>query len=472
MQKSLLAIRTQPQLKRIDPAVTTSRPFPNIQLINGRLVQYDDNQQNYIIKGYNVNDIIYSIVRLITDKAKVAPWGIYKIEDEQAYKSLQFEQKKRDQVDYVKLLKLHKKALRPVANPGKWGELIKYPNEEEDFNNFIANSIAFKLITGNSYKWANLLTGGANSGTPAEIFIQPSQYMLIYTSGGFPMRKTGYYNSLFNKQFTKEEICHTKYFNPNFDLNGQELYGMAPLKAGLLRLKKSNSQLKAEASGWENEGIKGVFSFDVKPGEVDGETVQTAVVNPFAETMRNEWQGTQNRKKMGVSGYKVDWIPVGLTSEEMQLIESGMMDVRMMCNIFGGVPSQLLNDFANKTFNNQKEGEKALTSRCVLPELCAEKDSLNRVASQFWGLPKGQVCDFDMTCFPELANDAKDVATWTAQLTAMVPNEQREQCGLSAYPDSIFDEPWIMQAGSRVPLSEWQASAVDNALNDPNNPQP
>lgn len=468
MRQSLLAIQSQPpaQLKRTDPAVTTSRPFPSVQFINGRLVQYDDNQQNYVIKGYNINDIVYSIVRLITDKARVAPWGIYKIEDEQAYKQLTIEQKRRDQLDYVKIINLHRKALKPVANAGKWGELIKWPNEEEDFNNLVANSIAFRLITGNSYKWANMLQAGANAGTPAEIFLQPSQYMQIYTTGLFPVRKTGYFNSLFNVTFKKEHVCHTKYFNPNFDLNGQEMYGMAPLKAGLLRLQKSNNQIKSEANKWGNEGISGVFSFDVKPGEVDGETVMSSVVDPFKETMRNEWVGVQNRNKMGISGYKVEWIPVGLNAEEMQLIESGVMDIRYMCNLFGGIPSQLLNDPDNKIYANAKEGEKHLTSRCVLPELCSEKDSLNRKMTTDWGLPKGQVADFDMTVFPELANDAKEVATWTSQLTAMIPNEQREQCGLAAYPDKVFDEPWVMQGGSRIPLSEWKIQPVDESLSN------
>ena len=46
------------------------------QLINGRLVSIPDNQINYINKGYNINDIVYSIVKLIMDKVKVTNWGV------------------------------------------------------------------------------------------------------------------------------------------------------------------------------------------------------------------------------------------------------------------------------------------------------------------------------------------------------------------------------------------------------------
>lgn len=464
MRQSLLARNLQqpPQEKRINPVYGNNIPAFNI--INGKLVAYDDNQQNYIIKGYNVNDIVYSIIRLITDKARVAPWGIYKVADEGAYKSYLSEQRKKT-VDIRSLIKLQHKALTPVANAGKWGELIKYPNPIESYNDQVANAIAFKLLTGNKYKWAEILTGGANQGTPNAIWLQPSQYIKIYTSNTFPVLPIGYFNTIFNIDLLAEQVLHEKYFNPNYDLNGSELYGMAPLKAGLRRLQKSNSQIAAEASSWGNEGIKGIVTMKNKIGEIPGEEA-VVEVERLAKTLRTEWQGEQNRGRMGLSGYDLDWIPIGLNSEEMELIDSGIMDLRYLCNLFGGVPSQLLNDPENKVYNNSKEGEKALTSRCVLPELCSEKDSMNRKASTFWGLPKGQIIDFDMTVFSELSADAKEVTEKNKSLTVVIPNEEREEVGLAAIDDPIFNEGWIMVGGSRVPLSEYQNNSVDNALND------
>jgi hypothetical protein len=140
----------------------------------------------------------------------------------------------------------------------------------------------------------------------------------------------------------------------------------------------------------------------------------------------------------------------------------------MMCNWYGGLPSQLLNDPDRSTFNTVTEAEKALTTRCVLPELCSTKDAYNRKFSQDWGLPKGMIVDFDMSVFSELQENVKEVATWTSQIIAISPNEQRELCGLGALPDPEMSEPWVMPAG-RQPLSQVQQNAVDNALNDPAN---
>lgn len=452
-----------PQLKAAPNLVPVRNP-PSLQFVNGRLIAYEDNQNNYILNGYNINDIVYSIVRLITDKARVAPWGIYKVEDEEAYKRLQGMYRMKD-YNLKTAASLHRKALTPFENAGKWNDLIKYPNYSQGFNDFIADGIAFKLLTGNKYIWANMLKAGVNAGTPFELSILPSQWMNIYADNSFPAKPTGYGLSIVRQQnYTPEEILHEKYFNPNYDVNGVQLYGMAPLRAGLKRLQKSNLKITAEATSWGEEGIKGIVALQNQAGVVDYEVAQNQV-EQLAETVRQEWSGSKNRGKMGVSGYMVDWIPIGLNAEEMQMIESGWVDVAMLCNIFGGVPDTLLNNPKASTYNNVLEAEKALTTRCVLPELCATKDGLNRKGSEVWGLPKGGIIDFDMTYFAELQEDVGKVATWTSQIIAISPNEQRELCGLSALPDPEMSEPWVMPIG-RQPLSE--RGMVDDALNEDN----
>lgn len=441
----------------------TDQPF---HIVNGMLVPYADNRNNYIVKGYNVNDVIYSIVKLIVDKVKVSPWGLYKIVDEAAYKQLQILKSKKTMLpqEYVQSLSLQKKALIPVANPGKWGELIKYPNEQDTWTDFIGNGVAYKLLTGNKYKWAEIITAGANASTPRRIKLLPAQWTEIYASGLFPDEQiTGYGISLIpDRKYEPVEVMHEKYFNPNFGLNGEQLYGMSPLKSALLRLKKNNSLTQAEASTFQNEGIKGILHMKNQVGQVEGDDVLREVTK-LKERMIHEWTGEHNRGRIGLSGYDMGYIPIGLNSEEMQLIESSYLDLRYFCNIYG-VPSQMLNDPMNKTYNTVKDSERALTSRCALPELKSTADNLNRKGVT-WGIPKGTVLDFDMSAYPELMENVAETAEWTNKLIAISPNEQRELCGLAALPDDEMSEPWIMGAG-RVPLADFQANVVDEELNN------
>lgn len=441
------------------------RMEPQFQLLNGRLVAYPDNQNNYIVKGYNVNDVIYSIINLIVDKVKVSPWGIYKIDDEQAYKSLMTLKGKKDLTakEYLKILQLQEKALKPATNPGKWGELIQYPNEHDTFCDYVGGAVIYKLLTGNKYLHGEPLSAGKNVGVPNELGLLPSQYTEIIATDTFPTRITGYNVAVINKLFQKTEVAHERFFNPNWNINGDQLYGMSPLKASLMRLKKNNSLTAAEASTFQNEGIKGLMFMKNQVGNVDGDMVLPEV-QKLKETMITEWSGENNRGRIGLSGYEMGYIPIGMTSEDMQLIESSYLDLRFFCNIYG-VPSQLLNDPENRTYNTQKEVEKALTNRCALPRLKEMANTLNRKGSTDWGLPKGLVIDYDMSCYPELQADVKETAEWTSQMIAISPNEQRELCGLAALPDPEMSEPWVNAVG-RQPLTDFKLNAVDNALND------
>ena len=451
------------EAKRLATNIPVVQNAPQFQMINGRLVAYPDNQDNYIQKGYNVNDLIYSIINTIVQKCKVPQWGVYKIEDEQAYKSLQSLRAKKDfgANDYVKAVNLQRKALMPVSNPGKWGELLKYPNEQDTFTDFVGNGIAYKLITGNKYIWANILQGGANAGTPNELHLLPSQWTQILATDTFPTRVSGYNVSVWNVNYSNDTVLHEKYFNPTWNINGDQLYGMSPLKAALLRLKKNNSLTLAEAATFQNEGVKGILYMKNQVGQVDGDMVLPEI-QQLKKTMIGEWTGEHNRGRIGLSGYEMGYIPIGITSEDMQLIETSLLDLRYFCNIYG-VPSQLMNDPENKTYNNAKDGEKALTSRCALPELNASRDGLNRKGSTVWGLKQGQIIDFDLTCFPELQADVAETAEWTTKLIAISPNEQRELCGLAALPEPEMSEPWVNTTG-RQPLTDYQQNVVDESL--------
>lgn len=451
-----------------------------IQMLNGRLVGYPDNPEEYIVRGYNVNDVIYSIINLITDKVKVAPWAMYKIEDEGMYKELNVLKNKKSLTakEYGRLLSLQDKAIKPVTDPGigplaKWVELLKYPNPEDTFQELVGNSTAYKLLTGNKYLKGTPLAGGANKGVPDSILLLPSQWVSIFATFAFPAEVTGYSIPVWGLNFRPDEVAHEKMFNPNWQINGDQLYGMSPLRAALLRLKKNNSLTAAEAATFQNEGIKGIVYMKNQVGQVDGDMVLPEV-RKIKETLIGEWSGPQNRGRIGLSGYELGYIPVGMTGEEMEIIESSYLDLRYFCNIYG-VPSQLLNDPLARTYNTQKEVEKQLTSRCAVPRLNEMKNTINRKGAQGWNIPKGYVADYDISCYPELQADVKETAEWTSKLIAVSPNEQRELCGLAALPEPEMSEPWVTSMG-RQPLKDFQQSQVDQALideaaleDDPNN---
>lgn len=444
------------------------------QLVNGRLVSIADNPKNYISKGYDINDIVYSIIKLIMDKVAVAPWGLYKIKDESAMKAYQGMQRKSLWFadDHRKIRELRHKAIEPVTGGGpvvdRMTELLKYPNDEETMSDFVANGCGYKLSVGNKYIWADTLTAGANKGLPNKIINLPAQYGQIEATDGFPISViTAYVFQLWqNRRLSPEEILHERYWNPNWDINGQQHYGVAPLKAALRLLNRDNSSLESSASRFQNDGISGILHMKGVPGQHEGENL-AAEVRALKKTMINEWVGESNKGKMGISGYDMGWIPVGLTAEEMQQIENEKWNLRRLCSVWG-VQSQLLNDPDNKTYANQEEAERSLTTRCAIPALTSFRDNFNRKLYKDWGLKgKGMIVDYDASVYTELQNDTKEMVEWLDKLMArgLPTNRALDLLALERIEDPLFDQPWITTAMGQ-PLSEWNLNDVENTLND------
>lgn len=441
--------------------------LPQFQVINGRLVSITDNQESYIRNGYSVNDLIYSIITLIMDKIKVAPWAVYTVKDEGALKAYFGMQKNKDWAtqDAVKARDLRHKALQIDKNPGKLGELVKYANEYETFPEFVGNGCGYKLLTGNKYIWADILESGANKGTPNSLWNLPSQWVQIKATDTFPAKVLSYFVSIWrDREFLSDEVLHEKYWNPSFDVNGQQLYGVAPLKSALKILNRDNSSLEASAAAFHNEGIKGIAYLKNQAGQVDGPVAENQV-RALKKTMVQEWVGEQNRGKMGISGYEIGWLPIGLTSEEMQQIENEKWNMRRLCSVWG-VSSRLLNDPDNTAEANVEEAEKSLTTRCALPALTATRDNFNRKIQQTWGgVNKGKIIDFDMTVYGEIQDDNKDTVEWMDKMKFLSPNERRAMISLETIPDKTFDEIWVTP-DMGTPLSEWNMNPVEETLVD------
>jgi HK97 family phage portal protein len=440
------------------------------QIVAGQLVSTPDNKQSYIDNGYNINDIVYSVVNLILDKVRIAPWCLYKVVDESSLKAYIGIVRKKNLTpkDYKKALEYRSKALEPITTAnmsvGKLMELLKWPNEYETFPDFIANGCGYKLLTGDKYIWADILGAGANKGLPQNLWLLPSQQTNIKATTTFPVKETGYEITTWNLNYTKEEVLHEKYWNPNWGVNGQQLYGMSPLKAALKTLTRNNYAKDASSAKYQNNGLEAIVYVDDQ--RLTGEVAQ-AQATALKAKLISEYTGASNQGKIAASGYKVGVANLGLSPVELGIIESEKWDMRMICNIFG-VPSQMMNDPENKTYNNQNEGEKALTTRSALPLLTSMRDNLNRKLQTDWGF-KGQnvFVDFDMGVFTELQEDVAEVMKWLQPLLdrGFPLNRALDILNIETIDDPLFDESWITpQMGT--PLSEWSANSVDNALNN------
>jgi HK97 family phage portal protein len=443
-------------LKASPPPAGSLTPFGlgEYQFVNGTVTWIKDKLQNYLTEGYGANDIVYSGAMLVMDKVRCAPWGLYKIVDEDSlkrYNSImagKFEAK-----DWAEARRLRKKALEPMNNfdvrTGKLKDLMDWPNEYCTWSDQVADGAGWKMLTGNEMLWGDIIPAGANGGIPNELVHAPAQFTVLVVKRGWPQKVVGYQLSTGELvKWTKEEIMHLKHWNPDYDLNGSSLYGMSPLKAASKTLTRNNAAKKAGSVQLDNNGAVGIVY-------VDDPIVPSSGREQQRDLIKRDWAkektGPDNYGKVGFSGYKMGYVPVGMSLKDMDVSALENIDLRRLFNIWG-IPSQLGNDPENKTFNNQKEAEKALTSRCALPHLISKRNFFNRKLQTDWGFKKVNVyVDFDMSVYPELQEDQGKKWEWVSQLPVSSAYKL-ELMGLDVPDDPNLDE--ILVNGNLVPLRD------------------
>ena len=422
--------------KKINTLFPTIPLGSQIAIERGIVTWQGGDQRSFVDDGYVANDIVYSIVKLITDKAKLAPFSVYRVIDERAAKKYKSMAAQKD-INLKELETLHKKAYELYTGDSRLNELLKYPNEEDTWGDFVEQWCGFKLITGNTFIYAKMIEAGNNQGKPYELFALPSQYMAIIADiNVFPATRVGYqlyYGVMWS--FDTKEILHDKFWNPQWNATGNQLYGQSPLMAAAKNLTRSNEAKTASVASFQNGGPAGVLfmnddRFDPTSGQAQAQALKKAV---------SEKSGSLNYNSIAVSGYKVDWKQIGLSPVELNIIESEKWDLKALCNIYG-VPSQLLNDSDSKTYNNQREGEKALTLRCAIPLLNSLTDNLNRKLHSDWGYKGTNLyVDYDISVFGELEANKAEQTAWLNEAWWISPKQKLEIMNINV-PDYIPTE--------------------------------
>jgi HK97 family phage portal protein len=185
----------------------------------------------------------------------------------------------------------------------------------------------------------------------------PSQYVTIQGGSMDTPIASYHYEDVYNISFDPENIMHTKYPNPKGS-GVDRLYGLSPLEAGF----NSNNTLKARAHFAETTGVNGIISSGS----------ERSLNSEQADKMQEVWDSkVKDLTKYGrnmVTSANITYTPLGIDPERLQLIESGVIDMRSLCNVYS-VPSQLFNDVAGTTFNNMAAAKKSLYTEAVLPNL-------------------------------------------------------------------------------------------------------
>lgn len=458
----------QPDWSSMTPGVNNTARMV-VRGINNTIVPYNDNKATYISKGYNYNDIVYMVVKMIVDKTIIAPWAVYQVVDEKAYqKALSYRKQLHVPGVLVKYNAEIKKALKPYETDDALNRILRYPNEESSLSKHHATLWTYKLVTGEYYERWDAPSGGPGKGKPTEWEALPSQFMNIKTNKAIPLKITGYQLACGTvTEYEKAEILHEGYPNLDWTVDGAHLYGMSPLKPLSKRVQRNNESQTQGGTQMKNGGQRSVVSLDMPDSVVKDDLHGSFTTDQTSELKQKYDEMIGDRNTIGssiFSGYPVKNTPIGLSPVDLDQVNFETADARMIAAAFG-LPSQLINDAANKTYANESEGQKALILRCCLPLLNDREQSLNRKLQAIDQYKKGDVViSFDLSQYAELEANKKDQAEYLNTAWWIAPNEKRVIMGETTLDDPNMDKIYV--SSSLQPLEDASTPDIEPLTGD------
>jgi HK97 family phage portal protein len=289
--------------------------------------------EGVIDKGYISNGDVYSIVKKIADNAKHIPRELWR----------------KDSDDWVK-----------VTEGDLYEIVTKRPNDQQNIHDFIEQSVTNLLTKGNTFRRGRKTPGFGEAFQ--EILMVNNNIITIDCK----VEDFNYIPKQYKLELGKnklivpvEDMNHVKFYNPS-DYGMTSCLGLSPLQAGLLSLVASNDNKTAQSVLVRNQGIRGLITSRSERAQTPEER------NQIQQAADNRMMGASKFGKAIATSANVDFIQMGMDATQLKIIESAVMKLRDLCNLYG-VDSSLFNDPANKTYNNRKEAEKAMFTNAVIP---------------------------------------------------------------------------------------------------------
>ena len=355
---------------------------------------YEADFDTYIDKGYAFNPHCFTVINFIGRNSSQVPFKVYVVKDKKNH-SKYIEFKNKGLHDDAAAFRF--KSMEEVTS-GTLAELFKHPNEEQGWTSFMFEKIGYRKTTGNSYVYGSKPIG---FDTVTSMFNVPSPLMSI-VKGTWSDPIKGYklrHSFREESEVDKNNIMHQKEWNPSSG-GDADIYGMSPLEPLLRSLKRSNESYDANLGLLKNGFPAGVMS-----NESDIPMTETEV-DQAEKAYNKKWSGGTNINKIAQSATKVSFQKIGLSSVDLQLLESNKADLKDFCHVYG--IDDIIFDQEHSAYNNKITAKKSVWEDTLIPELNNERDAFNTFVAAAWSKKDGveYFIDYDLSVIPCLQSDS------------------------------------------------------------------
>jgi phage portal protein BeeE len=320
-----------------------------------------------------------------------------------------------------------------------------------DPTEFVAQSLTIFKIYGECFIVSDKPDFGLRAGKPVRLDNLPPQWVELLI-GTFFEPITGYTLSLGQNEvkYSFEDVMHWKEINPDFQLTGDHLRGLSPLKPLLKAVAASSSGYDSMVAAFQNQGAYGLLTIlGVK--EADGKfsnTPRTAQqLSELEASWRRKMTGNSNRGKLATTNKSVEYTNFGLSPVDLNILNSIVFSGGALYDAYG-VPDILKSGSQSKTYLNYQEAQKALWNNTIIPTVDGFYQKLSN-----WLMPLTGEEDTiflpDYDNIPALQDDKTQLISWMIRAN-LTPNEIREALGYEALNLPNMDVPLIGMGMQRI----------------------
>lgn len=156
-----------------------------------------------------------------------------------------------------------------------------------------------------------------------------------------------------------KEFFHLKRYSPK-----SEWRGLSPLDSLIYTILRSNESKKAGYSIMVNGAPAGVIT-------VNGKGFTDNTVKKLKSYFDSVFNGGENKNKIAITNIPdINFIRIGLSNTDLNLIESDKADLKEIMRVYGVPLALLLDD--NSTYNNLEKAQQEMWSMVLFPLLKLE----------------------------------------------------------------------------------------------------
>lgn len=353
------------------------------------------NYESIAREGYMSNSVVFACIREIAEASAGVSWQLFQTAPGGAQEELK---------DHPLL------------------HLLDRPNPFQGRFELIENLTAYLYLSGNAYLEAvgptvgRQPSAGGQLKPPTELYVLRPDRMTILPDPTHFIRGYEYKVAGQSVKFARDQVMHLKLFHPLDDW-----YGLSPVQAAALPVDKINASDRWNAALLQNSAVP-------SGALVSKKRLTDEQYSRLKSEMREQYQGVTNARSPLLLEEDIDWKEIGTSPKEMDWIEGLKFSALQIAQIYN-IPPELIG-LQSATYQNRKEGRKALYTEVVLPALSRLRDSLNTWLTPRFG--DGLTLDYNKGAIEALSEDQTALWKRVNDSRFLTLNEQRALVGYAA----------------------------------------